>query len=713
MKHPQRSSFAAWLLLVPMIACSTEQAARPDVGSFAAPPTRAEAVVDDYHGTEIADPYRWLEDQDGTETAAWVDAQSQVTDAFLDHISPGPGIEQRLSQVWNYEKYTSPSRYGDWWIYRKNDGLQNHHVIYKTRSLDEAGEVLLDPNTLSEDGTASVGSFVPTVDGRLATYSLSRAGSDWREWHVLDLATGEHLDDVLLWSKFGGASWSPDGKGFYYTRYPAPAEGETYEAINEQPKLCYHRIGTPQDDDAVVYERPDEPRWGFYGSVTEDGKYLIIRVSEGTDRRNRVATLDLSDPEAKVIPLLWERDASYGFVGSIGSRFYFSTDNGAPRGRVISLDRDAPGEWTEIIPEAKDTLTSVRLMADRLALTYIQDAHHVVRIHGLDGKLERQLDLPRGSVTGLSGRQDSRRTFFGVSSFVLPGSIYSYDFDTAELAVWRSPELGIDPDQFVTKQVFFQSKDGTRVPMFLVHKKGIRLDGENPTLLFGYGGFNISLLPRFSPQTLVWLERGGIYAQPTLRGGGEYGKDWHHAGMLHNKQNVFDDFIAAAEYLIRNGYTSREKLGINGRSNGGLLVGACLTQRPDLFGCALPEVGVLDMLRYHKFTIGWAWVPEYGSADDPEMFPTLLKYSPLHRIENGTAYPPTLVLTGDHDDRVLPGHSYKFAAALQRAQGGSEPVLIRIETQAGHGGGTPTHKLIEAAADRIAFLEWALADDAP
>ena len=703
-----RPGLAASCLLVTVAACSTDSGTRTPQ-TLTPPATRAEAVVDDYHGTEVADPYRWLEDQDGDETASWVSAQTRVTDAFFERIPGQSALEQRLSEVWNYPRYTAPTQYGDWWIYRKNDGLQNHQVIYKTKSLDDPGEVLLDPNTMSEDGTASVGSFTCTKNGRLAVYSVSRAGSDWREWHVMDVETGEKLPDVLHWSKFGGASWAPDGSGFYYTRYPAPKEGETYQAINEQPQLCFHTLGTGQDEDRVVYERPDQPKWGFYGRVTDDGNYLMVHVSEGTDRRNRVAYLDLRDPEATVRPLHWERDASYDFVGNVGSTFLFSTDKDAPKGRVISLDLAQPTEWTELIAERDDTLTSARVIADRLLLTYIEDAHHVVRIHGLDGELERALELPAlGSVTGFSGRQSSRVTFFGVSTFVAPPAVYSYDFDSGETNVWRAPDLGIDPDRFVTKQVFFQSADGTRVPMFLVHRRDLKLDGANPTLLYGYGGFNISLLPRFSPQTLVWLERGGIYAQPTLRGGGEYGKAWHEAGMLHNKQNVFDDFIAAAEYLIRNGYTSRDKLGINGRSNGGLLVGACLTQRPDLFGCALPEVGVMDMLRYHKFTIGWAWVPEYGSSDEAEMFTTLASYSPLHNIEEGADYPPTLVMTGDHDDRVLPGHSYKFAATLQQAQGGEAPILIRIETQAGHGSGTPTHKLIEAAADRIAFLEWAL-----
>jgi prolyl oligopeptidase len=572
--------------------------------------------------------------------------------------------------------------------------------------------VLLDPNLLSEDGTVALSTLAVSEDGRLAAYGTSASGSDWEEFRVRDVASGADLPDHLRWIKFSDASWTHDAKGFFYSRYPEPT-GQELTGVNRFHKLYYHRLGTDQREDIRVYERPDQPDWGFSATVSDDGRYAIVHVWLGTDRRNRVYYLDLKDAQrprvrgGTVVRLLDDFDASYSFVGNDGPVFYFLTDLDAPRKRVIAIDtrRPARARWREIVPQSQDVIESVQIIHDTFVANYLQDAHSRLRLFALDGRPLKDLELPTlGSVSSIAGERKDVEMFYAFTSFLYPTTIFRYDFRTGATSVFKAPAIDFDPSGYETKQVFYTSKDGTRVPMFITHKKGIALDGSNPTYLYGYGGFNISLTPSFSVSMLVWLELGGVYAVPNLRGGGEYGEEWHQAGMHEKKQTVFDDFIAAAEYLIAQRYTSPAKLAIGGGSNGGLLVGAAITQRPELFGAALPAVGVMDMLRFHKFTIGWAWVTEYGSADSAQQFPYLHKYSPLHNIKPGTRYPATFVTTADHDDRVVPGHSFKFTATLQAAQAGPAPVLIQIETKAGHGAGKPTSKLIAEQADRWAFL---------
>lgn len=675
------------------------------------PETRTVDQVDDYHGTRVADPYRWLEDVDAPETEAWVDAQNEVSFGYLETIPERDVIEARLTELWNYPKYSAPFKEGGRYFFFKNDGLQNQSVLYVQPALDAEPRVLLDPNTLSEDGTVALAGLAISEDGRYLAYGTSSGGSDWREYHVRDIDTGRDLPDHLRWIKFSGAAWTHDGDGFFYGRYPEP-EGDAMTAANRNQKLYYHRVGTPQSEDVLVYERPDQPDWGVGARVTEDGRYLVVNLSEGTDRRNRVYYMDLEDPEdprldGEMVRLLDEFDASYSLIGNDGPVFYFRTDLEAPRGRVIAIDTRTPerADWRTVIPEAEDVLQSVSIVNNQFVTNYMHDASDRIRIFTLNGEPAGEVELPAlGSASEFIGKRNDSEAFYTFTSFLYPTTVFRYDFATGESTVFRTPEIDFDPSGYVTEQLFYTSEDGTRVPMFVTRKKGIALDGTNPTLLYGYGGFGISLTPSFSVSNLVWLEMGGVYAVANLRGGGEYGKEWHLAGTEENKQNVFDDFIAAAEYLIANDYTSPEKLAIAGGSNGGLLVGATLSQRPELFGAALPAVGVMDMLRFHEFTIGWAWVSDYGSSDDPEMFETLYAYSPLHNIEPGTCYPATLVTTADHDDRVVPGHSFKYAATLQAAQGCAEPTLIRIETRAGHGAGKPTDKQIEEAADKWAFL---------
>jgi len=674
---------------------------------FAYPHARRADQTDDYHGTIVADPYRWLEDPDSPETRAWIEAENALTFDFLAQIPAREAIQTRMTALWDYERYGMPYLQGGRYFYGRNDGLQPQSVLYVSETLDGEPRVLLDPNTLSPDGTVALAGYAISEDGRHMAYGLATAGSDWNEWRVRDVDTGEDRADVLRWVKFSGASWAKDGSGFYYSRYAAPAPGEELQQTNYYQKLYFHALGTPQEADVLVYERPDEKEWSFGGHVSEDGAYLLISIGQGTERKNRLYYKSLVEPDAPVVALLDEFDASYGFLGREGTQFWLETDNHAPRGRVVAVDiaDPAPARWREVIPEAEETLQGVSLVGERFFASYLKDAHTLVKVFGLDGTLEREVALPGlGSAGGFGGKRHYTETFYAYTSFTVPTTLYRYDIPAGTSAVYRRPQVAFDPSDYETRQVFYESKDGTRIPLFLTHKKGLTLDGQNPTYLYGYGGFDISLTPSFSPGQIVWLEMGGVLAVANLRGGGEYGKAWHDAGRRHNKQNVFDDFIAAAEWLVAGGYTSTPKLAIGGGSNGGLLVGACLTQRPDLFGACLPAVGVLDMLRFHKFTIGWGWVPDYGSADVPEDFPVLHAYSPLHNLEPGTTYPATLVTTGDHDDRVVPAHSFKFAAALQAAQGGDAPTLIRIETRAGHGAGKPTAKVIEEAADRWAFL---------
>jgi len=668
------------------------------------PETQQVNQIDIYHGVEVADPYRWLEDPDSAETKAWVEDQNKVTFSYLSQITQREEIKTRLTQVWDYEKYGIPFKRGDRYFYYKNDGLQNQSVLYVLNSLDDEPRVLIDPNLLSEDGTVSLSGLAISKDGNLMAYALSYSGSDWKEWHVRNIETGEDLPDLIKWSKFSGASWTHDHQGFFYSRYDEPNEQTKHEDVNYYQKLFYHKIGTDQSQDILVYHRPDQKEWGFSGVVSEDGQYLIISVWLGTDPKNLLFYKDLTDPYAEVVELISEFKAQYSFIDNDGSVFWFETDLDAPRGRAIAIDISNENQ-TEIIPERAETLQGVNVLNHQFVASYLKDAHSLIKVFNFDGSWVRDMVLPGlGSAGGFDGDRTDTETFYSFTSFTTPTTIYRYNMLTGESSVFRQPQVDFNPGDYESHQVFYHSKDGTRVPMFITHKKGIKLDGNNPTYLYGYGGFNISLTPSFSVSQLVWMEYGGILAIPNLRGGGEYGEEWHQAGTKLNKQNVFDDFMAAAEWLIANQYTCREKLAIGGGSNGGLLVAACLTQRPDLFAAVLPAVGVLDMLRFHKFTIGWAWCSDYGSPENPEEFKALYAYSPLHNLKPGTHYPATLITTADHDDRVVPAHSFKFAAGLQAAHAGEAPVLIRIETKAGHGADKPTTKIIEEVADKWAFL---------
>ncbi|MBE9050192.1 S9 family peptidase [Nostocales cyanobacterium LEGE 11386] len=671
------------------------------------PLSRKSDQIDNYHGNLVADPYRWLEYPDSEESRNWIEAQNKITFAYLDEIPAREKIKQRLTKLWDYEKYGIPFKEGDRYFYFKNDGLQNQSVLYTLKTLAAEPRVLLDPNKLSTDGTVALSGLSISDNGQLLAYGLSTSGSDWQEWKVRDVETGEDLQDNLQWIKFSSASWTKDNQGFFYSRYDEPNTKTKLEDVNYYQKLYYHQLGTPQSDDLLIYHRPDQKEWGFDGSVTEDGRYLIISVWLGTDPRNLVFYKDLNNPHTEVIELINQFEANYSFIDHDDSVFYFRTDLNAPRGRLIAIDSQnpAPETWQEIIPQALATLESANILNNQFVVDYLQDAHTQIKIFALNGAFVREVELPGlGSAGGFGGKRFDTETFYSFTSFTTPGTIYRYNMVTGESELFRQPKVDFNPDDYETKQIFYRSKDGTQVPMFITHKRGIQLDGNNPTYLWGYGGFNASMTPSFSVSMLVWMEMGGVYAAPNLRGGGEYGEEWHQAGMKEKKQNVFDDFIAAAEWLIANKYTKPAKLAIAGGSNGGLLVGACITQRPDLFGAALPAVGVMDMLRFHKFTIGWAWTSEYGSPDNPEDFQALYTYSPLHNIKPGTAYPATLITTADHDDRVVPAHSFKFAAALQANQASDAPVLIRIETKAGHGAGKPTAKIIEEAADKWAFL---------
>ncbi|MFL6237830.1 MAG: prolyl oligopeptidase family serine peptidase [Thermoanaerobaculia bacterium] len=672
------------------------------------PESRRVEQVDEYHGVKVADPYRWLEDLDSQQTRDWVAAQNRLTSAYLAAIPEREPIRKRLTELWNYERYSVPMQRGGRYFFTRNDGLQNQNVLYRIDTLGGQPRLVLDPNTLSQDGTIAMTGWSVSEDGRLLAYGLSSGGSDWQEWRVRDVETGRDLPDVLRWVKFSLAAWTHDNKGFFYSRYDEPREGRPLEEANFYQKLYYHRIGTPQSADELVYQRPDSKEMGFIAAVSEDGRYLIIQAWKGTETENAIFYKDLQQPGSKVVELLDRFDAAYAFIENDGPVFWLQTDLGAPRGRVIAVDvRDPAREkWRELIPQGPETLQGVACLNDTFVALYLKDAHSQVRQFDLSGKPLREVELPGlGSAEGFTGRRRDRETFFSFSSFTAPGTIYRYDLETGKETVFRHPEIkGFDPGQYETRQVFFPSKDGTRIPMFLTYKKGLKLDGSNPTYLYGYGGFNVSLVPAFSTAHLVWMERGGIYAVANLRGGGEYGEDWHQAGMKLKKQNVFDDFIAASEWLVANGYTSRRKLAIAGYSNGGLLTAACMVQRPDLYGAVIVGVGVLDMLRFNKFTIGWGWTSDYGSPENPEELKVLYAYSPYHNLKPGTAYPPTLITTADHDDRVVPAHSFKFAAAIQRANAGPNPTLIRIETRAGHGGGKPVSKKIDEAADEMSFL---------
>jgi len=670
------------------------------------PQARRGDQVDDYHGVKVADPYRWLEDTDSAETHAWVEAEDKLTFDYLDKIPYRQAIRDRLTKLWNYERYTVPQQQGGRYFFDHNDGLQNQNVLLVAESLKAEPRLLLDPNSLSADGTVAVSDTAVSDDGKLMAYGIATSGSDWNEWHVRDVDTGKDLPDIIKWVKFSSASWSKDGKGFYYSRYDEPT-GATMRDTNYFQKLYYHRLGRAQSEDKLIYERPDNKEMGFAGTVSDDGHYLIIQVWQGTSPKNRLYYKDLTQPDSQVVKLLDDFDAQYVFIDNDGPVFWVQTDLDAPRGRLLGIDTRHPekADWKTIVPQSADKLEFASVVNNTFLLGYLKDARTEVRVHDLSGAFLRTVDLPGiGTAIGFTGKRKDRETFYAFTSFISPTTIYRYDPQAGKSEVFRRPKVDFDASRYETKQVFYHSKDGTRVPMFLTYKKGLKLDGENPTLLYAYGGFDISLTPRFSVPDVVWLEMGGVFAQPNLRGGGEYGEEWHQAGMKLKKQNVFDDFIAAAEWLIDNKYTSTPQLAIRGSSNGGLLIGACLTQRPELFGVALPEVGVMDMLRFHKFTIGWAWTSDYGSSDDPAEFKAIYAYSPLHNLKPGTKYPPTLVATSDHDDRVVPGHSFKFAATMQADQAGTAPVLIRIETKAGHGAGKSITQQIDEAADTWAFV---------
>jgi len=676
-------------------------------GELTYPSTKRVEVVEKLHGTEVADSYRWLEEdvRVNKEVAQWVEDQNKVTFGYLEKIPARQPLVKRLTELWNYERYSAPFKEGGRYFYFRNDGLQNQAVLYTLNKLEAQPRLLLDPNKLSKDGTVALGGFEVSPDGKKAVVSLSEAGSDWTTMKVLDIATGQFDSDEIKWVKFSGASWSRDNKGFFYSRYDEPKEGTAFTGANKFQKAYYHVLGTPQKEDKLVYERKDQPDWSFSVGQTEDGKYDLLVTRTGTDAKYRVAWREVGTE--KFIDLIDKFENEYSYIDNEGSVFFFKTDFEAPRGRVIAIDLKKPdrANWKEIIPQAEEKLGSVSMVGGQLICSYLKDAKSVIKCFTPEGKFVREVKLPGiGSAGGFGGKKDDSETFYTFNSFAVPPTIYRYDVKTGESKVFRTSAVKFDPSLYTTEQVFYKSKDGTKVPLFLTYKKGLKKDGSNPTLLYGYGGFNISLPPAFSIGRIAWLEMGGIYAQANLRGGGEYGKTWHDAGRLKNKQNVFDDFIAAAEYLIAEKYTSAKKLAIKGGSNGGLLVGACMVQRPDLFGACLPAVGVMDMLRFHKFTIGRYWVDDYGSPDDPEYFKILYAYSPYHNLKKGVKYPATLITTGDTDDRVVPGHSFKFAAMLQHCQAGPAPVLIRIETRAGHGAGKPTTKIIQELADEYAFL---------
>ncbi len=673
--------------------------------SFTYPDTQKGDTVDTYFGTTVADPYRWLEDDNSEETGSWVTAQNKVTFDYLAQIPFRDKIKNRLTEIWDYPKISAPFKEGGYYFVFKNDGLQNQSVVYIKKELDGEESVILDPNKLSDDGTVALTAFEVSKDGKYIAYGVSRGGSDWREFYVRDIETGEDLADHLMWVKFSGISWY--NNGFYYTRYEEPKDGDQLKGVNENAKIYYHTIGDTQDKDKMVYAEPDQPLRGFGASVTEDEKYLVITSTESTSG-NALFVKDLTKPNAEVQKIITDFENDYWVVDHKDGKILVMTNDGAPKYRIVSIDlaNAAKENWTDFIAEKENAvLTNVSFVGGKLIANYMKDAHSKVEIYSTDGQYESDLELPvLGTVSGFNGKKEDMSTFFSVTSFTTPSTVYQYDIANNTYVEYIKPEIDFDPTLYETKQVFYTSKDGEKIPMFIVHKKGLELDGNNPTLLYGYGGFNISLTPSFSVTRLIWLENNGVFAMATLRGGGEYGEEWHQAGTKMKKQNVFDDFIAAAEYLIEQKYTQSSKLTLQGGSNGGLLVGAVANQRPELFKVALPAVGVMDMLRYHKFTIGHYWASDYGTSEDSkEMFEYLHKYSPVHSIVAGDKYPATLVTTADHDDRVVPAHSFKYIATLQASYTGHNPVMIRIEEKAGHGAGKPTSKRIAEYADLWAF----------
>jgi prolyl oligopeptidase len=672
------------------------------------PVTKKIDHVDDYHGTTVADPYRWLEDETSPETAAWVEAQNAVTFPYLERIPNRDALRARVMELNDYERYGAPARKGPYFFFSKNEGLQNQSVLHIQRGLDGAPEVLLDPNSWSADGTVQLSAFEPSKDAKYAVYGISQSGSDWLQYKVMELATKRTLADTIDWAKVSNVAWN--GDGFYYSRYPEPPEGHEKASINEDHQVFFHELGTPQAADTLVFEDSANPQRFHTTATTEDERFLVLEVSDrgkGLDG-NALYVRDLTDPNGKFAPLVPEiTNDTFYVVDNVGDQILVATNHGAPNWRVVLIDpaNIAEANWKTILPERPEPIDSVTVAGGKLFATYLKDVATRAYVYALDGKLENEIALPGvGTAGGFGGPNDSPFVFYTFNSLSVPPTIYRYDVATRASSVFRAPRVpGYDASQFETKQVFYPSKDGTRIPMFLVYRKGLKLDGNNPTLLYGYGGFNIVVSPTFSAARIALLEQGFVYASANLRGGAEYGEAWHRQGMKLEKQNVFDDFIAAAEWLIAEKYTSTPRLAITGRSNGGLLVGAVINQRPELFGAAVPEVGVMDMLRFHKFTIGWNWIADYGSSDEPDEFKALYAYSPLHNIRAGVKYPPTLVTTADHDDRVVPAHSFKYAATLQALASRENPVLIRIETKSGHGASSLT-KQLEATADIYAFL---------
>jgi prolyl oligopeptidase len=663
--------------------------------------------TDSYHGTTVADPYRWLEDdvRESDAVKQWVEIQNETSFAYLGTIEERAAIRDRLEALWNYERYGMPVKEGGRYFYSYNDGLQNQSVIHVQSSLGDMPRLLVDPNTWSEDGTVALASYHPSPDGRYFAYLVQDAGSDWRTAKVMDLESGKMLEDTVDWLKYTSLSWARDGSGFYYSRFPVTDDGGKFQSLNKNHSVYFHQIGSAQDDDILVYLRPEHPDWLYGATVTDDGSWLVITIAQGTDDRYQIVYQDLRSGSAEPVMLIEGFEFDYTLVGSVGSELYFRTNNDAPRGRLIAIDLENSTDWREVIPQTEDVLSQASLVGGRIIGEYMQDAWSLVRIHGMQGERLGSVDLPGiGSASGFSGTADDPETFYQYESFDTPPTIRRLNVVSGASDIFKRSVMDFDSDEYTVEQVFYQSKDGTRIPMFIAHRKDVLADGNRPTLLYGYGGFNISQRPSFSITRLAWMEMGGVYAVANLRGGGEYGEEWHKAGTRLQKQNVFDDFIAAGEYLVAEGYTRPEKLAIFGGSNGGLLVGAVVNQRPDLFGAAIPAVGVMDMLRFHQFTAGRFWVDDYGSSDDPDEFQALLAYSPYHNVKPGTKYPAVLVTTADTDDRVVPGHSFKYAAAIQEAQKGDAPVLIRIETRAGHGAGVPTSKVIADYADRWAFL---------
>jgi prolyl oligopeptidase len=676
------------------------------------PTARKTEQTDVYFGTTVSDPYRWMEDVDSAELKTWIDAENELTQSYLGKIPVRETMQRRLMELINFERYTAPARRGTRYFYSHNSGLQNQNVLYWHTGLDGEAKVLLDPNTLSADGTVAISGISITDDGSLAAYSIADAGSDWVKWHVRDVTTGEDLPDLVEWSKFSGASWLKDGSGFFYERYDAPAAGasdaEALKTANYFHKVYFHRLGTAQSEDALIFDRPDDGELNLGAQVTDDGRYLVLHQSKGTSPNNELSVKDLQQPDAPILKLIDTADSTYGPIDNDGTLFWLLTTLDAPNGKVISIDLKQPERehWKTVIPESTNKLSDISIIDNTFIANYLADAQSLVELRRLDGSLIERLALPAiGTAYGFGGLREDTETFYQFSNFTTPGTTYQLDMKTRKSTLYRQPKLHFDPALYETKQIFATSKDGTRVPMFISHKKGLVMDGTAPALLYAYGGFNISLMPEFAPSHVMWMEMGGIYAQASLRGGGEYGEAWHEAGTRVRKQNVFDDFISLAEWLITNKYTSPKRLAISGGSNGGLLVAACELQRPDLFGAVVAQVGVMDMLRFDQFTIGWAWKEEYGSpSEDAAEFAAIYVYSPLHNIRQGVSYPATLIMTGDHDDRVYPAHSFKYTAALQEAQGGVNPILIRVETRAGHGAGMPLSKRIEATMDQFAFM---------